>query len=281
LNILFIKCTAGFYRSLLFRQTLVIAASLLWMFPPANAQDAQELAKKLSNPIASLISLPFQLNYDKDLGADDDGYRVQLNIQPVLPISISQDWNLISRTILPVVYQDDIFADGDSQFGLGDTVQSLFFSPVEPTAGGLIWGVGPVLLIPTATENELGADQWGAGPTAVGLKQAGPWTYGALANHLWSFAGDDDRGDISATFLQPFLTYTTPDAWTFGFNSESSYDWEAEEWSVPINFQVSKLLTVGAQPISIQGGLRYWADSPDNGPEGLGLRFSVTLLFPK
>lgn len=243
------------------------------------AQDA-DLAKQLSNPIASLISVPFQFNYDTGYGPSD-GDRMTLNIQPVIPISLSDDWNLISRTILPVISQNDIAGPSGNQFGLGDTVQSLFFSPVAPGPGGLIWGAGPVILLPTGTDPLLGSDKWGAGPTGVVLKQSGPWTYGMLANHIWSFAGDDARNDISATFLQPFISYTTPDAWTFALNTETTYDWESESWSVPINFMVSKLVTVNRQPISLQAGLRYWADSPEGGPEGFGGRLSVTFLFPK
>jgi hypothetical protein len=102
-----------------------------------------------------------------------------------------------------------------------------------------------------------------------------------LANHIWSFAGNDERNDISNTFLQPFLSYTTPDAWTFALNTESTYDWKAEEWSVPINFTVSKLVKIDEQPISLTAGLRYWAAAPDNGPEGLGFRLGLTFLFPK
>lgn len=244
----------------------------------------EDLAKALSNPVASLISVPIQFNYDRRVGFENKGEQFGVKVQPVIPISINENWNLISRTIVPVIVQNDIFPPiygDDHQFGLGDIVQSLFLSPVEPGPGGLIWGAGPVLLLPTATEDELGGDKWGAGPTGVVLKQAGPWTFGALANHIWSFAGNDDRGDIDLTFVQPFVSYSTPTAWTFGVNSEATYNWESEEWSVPVNFTVSKLLKFGAQPVQLTGGVRYWADSPDTGPEGLGFRFVVTFLFPK
>lgn len=243
--------------------------------------DNSELAKKLANPVAALISVPFQLNYDQDIGSDEEGMRWTLNIQPVVPIGISENWNLISRTILPVVWQDEIFTDAGSQSGIGDIVQSLFFSPKAPTAAGWIWGVGPVFLLPTGSDDLLTTDKWGAGPTAVVLRQQGPWTYGALTNHIWSFAGDEDRGDVSSTFLQPFLSYTTPSAWTFTLNSESTYNWESEEWSVPVNGVVSKVVNIGGLLVSLGGGLRYWAESPDSGPDGWGARFIVTLLFPK
>lgn len=258
---------------------LILSAGL--MTNVAFADSSEELAKKLANPVASLISVPFQFNYDSDIGPNDSGDRSVLNIQPVIPIALNDDWNIISRTILPVVSQDDILPGAGTQTGLGDVVQSVFVSPKQPTESGWIWGAGPVLLLPTATDDLLGADKWGLGPTAVALKQNGPWTYGALANHIWSVAGDDDRSDISATFIQPFLSYTTKRAVTITASTEATYDWKSEQWAVPFLATVAKVTKIGGQLVSVGGGVRYWAESTDGGPEGFGVRIVFTLLFPK
>jgi hypothetical protein len=246
----------------------------------AQSDESQDLAKQLSNPIASLISVPIQGNYDTNIGPDDAGDKLYFNVQPVMPVSISEDWNMISRTILPIVYQDEIFPGAGDQYGFGDTVQSLFFSPKEVGPSGIIWGAGPVFLVPTGTESLLSAGKWGAGPTAVALKQTGPVTVGVLFNHIWSFAGSDRTSDVSSTFMQPFISYTTPTAWTFSLNTETTYNWTADEWSVPINAVVSKLTKIGNQPVQFFMGGRYWAESPTAGPEDFGLRFGMTFLFP-
>jgi len=260
---------------------LALALGMALHHPVAAEQSEEELAKELANPVADLVSVPFQFNYNQNLGPVDDGEQWQLNIQPVVPFSLSAEWNLISRTIVPLIHQSDLFPGAGSQSGVGDVLQSLFFSPTRPTAGGLIWGVGPVLLLPTGSNDLLTADQWAAGPTAVALQQQGPWTVGMLANHLWSFAGDDDRGEINTTFLQPFLSYTTPTAWTYTLQSESFYDWDDQQWLVPIRAVVSKVTRVGGQLVSIGGGVNYWVESPDGGPEGWGARLTITLLFPR
>ena len=266
------------------KQDLIAAALLAALAAasaPACAQKSdEEVAKATQNPIAAMISLPFEYNYDQKIGPQETGHKNYVNIQPVIPFSISQDWNLISRTILPVIDQHDIVAGSGTQSGIGDVTQSLFFSPKKPTADGWIWGAGPVFLLPTASDDLLGADKWGIGPTAVFLKQAHGWTVGTLANHIWSVGGSGSA-DISSTYLQPFLSYTTKSFTTFGMNTESTYNWKTEHWSVPINISVTQLLKIGEQRLTLKGGLRYWADSPDSGAHGWGARFTVTFLFPK
>ncbi len=246
-----------------------------------NALADSDLAKKLSNPVSDLISVPFQHNWDNRYGPVEGGRKYTLNIQPVIPISIGEDWNLISRTILPVVSQEEIFPGSGDQTGLSDTVQSAFFSPKEPTEGGVTWGVGPVFLLPTGTEPLLGTEKWGAGPTGVVLKQTGPWTIGGLVNHIWSFAGNDNRADVNSTFVQPFLAYNTPTSWTYTLQTESTYDWEAEQWNVPVHFLVAKVFKVGKQTYQIQAGPRYYAESPATGGQDWGFRLNWVMLFPK
>lgn len=260
------------------RAALMALALGLAQTAPVLAEDANDLAKQLSNPISSLISVPFQYNYNT-------GYPIPgaaqnfINIQPVIPFSLNDSWNVISRTIVPVVSLDG-FTPSGNQNGLGNTVQSFFFSPKAPTKGGLIWGAGPVFQVPTAT-NGLGPSQWGVGVTAVALKQANGWTVGALANQIWSVTNNQADGQTSAAFLQPFISYTTPKATSFSLNTESTYDWINEEWSVPINLTIGQIVKIDGKPVQLTGGLRYWADSPANGPTGLGARLVVTYLFPK
>lgn len=247
----------------------------------ASAESDRAVALAALNPVAAMFSVPFQYNYDGEIGPNEDGHRNYINVQPVLPFSIGEDWNLISRTILPIIDQDDIFPGAGSQSGIGDITQSFFFSPKKPTDSGWIWGVGPVFYLPTASDDLLGPDKWGAGPTAVFLKQANGWTYGALMNQIWSFGGSG-KTDISSTFLQPFLEYTNKSLTSFILNTESTYNWEADKdaWSVPINLMVSQFFKVGEQRMTLQAGARYWATGPDTGPHGWGARVTWTLLFP-
>jgi hypothetical protein len=244
----------------------------------AEEESSEDLAKKLQNPVASLISVPVQSNWDFGIGRAE-AMRFTVNVQPVIPISLGQSWNLIMRTIVPFIHAESPTREGDSAGGIGDITQSFFFSPTAPV-GGWILGAGPVFLYPTASDDVLGSEKWGAGPTAVLLRQESGFTYGILANHIWSFAGNDDRQDISNTFLQPFLTFTTKTFTTFGVNTESTYDWKNEQWTVPINLFVSQLVKLGKLPVQFTLGGRYYAERPMGGPDW-GLRFVVTFLFPK
>lgn len=266
------------------KATSITGFALLVLAGAVLADDAAELAKKSLNPIAAMYSLPMQYNWNQKLGPSGEGMHSVTNVQPVLPFSINEDWNLISRTILPLIDQHGLAPNGQADAsGVGDVTQSLFFSPVQNNESGWIWGVGPAFLLPTGSDDLLTEKQWAAGPTAVGLKQANGWTIGALGNHLWSLNSipADDRQKINATFLQPFLSYTTSTYTSFGINSESIYDWKARDWSVPINLTLSQLVKVGGVPVSLQVGPRYWVESSENGAEGWGARAAVTLLFPK
>lgn len=260
--------------------TLASAATL---FAQEAATDekaaAAELAKKLSNPVASLISVPIQNNWDFGIGPAN-AMRYTANVQPVIPFSISEDWNVITRTIVPIICAESPTIGSSDKSGLGDIVQSFFFAPKAPTSGGWIWGAGPVLLYPTATDDALGSEKFGLGPTAVLLKQEKGWTYGLLANHIWSVASESGRADVNATFLQPFVSFTTKKFTTFGVQTESTYDWENHQWTVPLVAQVSQLLKIGKQPVSFGLGAKYYAEGPKGGPDW-GLRFTVTFLFPK
>jgi hypothetical protein len=246
--------------------------------PAPGADDAAELAKKLSNPVASLISLPMQSNFDFHMGTGS-GWRYTLNVQPVIPIALSPKWNMISRTIIPIVHQSNVTGPGQSQSGLGDITQSLFFSPNK--SDPFVWAVGPVFLIPTATDSRLGSQKFGIGPTFLVLKQTHGWTYLILTNHIWSVAGKSSRAAVNATFLQPSMSYSTKDGWTYGINTESSYDWTGNHWSIPIIPSISKLVRFGKQPVSFGGAMKCWATTPSGGPEGCSLRVVVTALFPK
>jgi hypothetical protein len=266
-----------------YKWRLFLAIAALAMASPARAQDDQaaELAKKLSNPVANLISVPLQYNDDSYGGANDGASVSRLVIQPVVPFSLNDDWNLITRTLIPLADQKDFPLATLNESGLGDITTSLFFSPKSPTADGWIWGVGPVLLLPTASKDALGTDKWGIGPTGVALRQDGPWTVGILAGHVWSVAGNDSRNDVSSTTLQPFFSYTTKSHTTIGAYTESAYDWKGKQWSVPLIVQAGQLFKIGPQILQLAVAGKYWADSPDNGPEGWGLRVQLTFLFPK
>jgi len=257
--------------------SVAIGVSAYGQAPPEH--DAADLAKQLSNPVASLVSVPFQLNWEQGVGPGED-LRTLINFQPVLPFSLTPGTNLVARIILPYVSQPSLAAGAAPTSGFGDILFSMFFSPAR--SKGVIWALGPVLSLPMSADPFLGSGKWGIGPTGIVLKQAGSWTVGALVNHVWSFAGDPDRADVSQTFIQPFLAYGLKSGVTLTLQSESSANWKAEsgeEWTVPINGQVSKVVKLGRHPMSIAFGAGYYVESPEGGPEWK-IRTAITLLFP-
>jgi len=246
--------------------------------PAPAAPESAELAKKLSNPISDLVSVPFQFNWEQNVGPSE-GTRFILNVQPVMPFALSKDWNLVTRVIMPFVSQPTLFAGGAPAGGISDITTSFFFSPRKVSAFTI--AAGPVIVLPSTSEPTLGTGKWSAGPTVIVLKQQGPWTYGVLWNQVWSFSGDSSRADVNQMFLQPFLAYQATHTVTLTLQSEMTANWEADDqqWSVPINVSVSKLSSFGAFPASYAIGFGGYAVHPEVGPSWK-LRGAITILLP-
>ncbi len=264
---------------------------------PAQAQaqkSTEELAKAAQNPVADMISLPFQNNTNFDYGPDDDVQNI-LNIQPVWPFRIAPDWNLITRTILPVVYQPDLTlpvtvspgvvedVNVNGAFGLGDLNETLYFSPAK--SGKVIWGVGPTFTFPTATDDVLGSGKWSAGPAFVVLTMPGHWVVGALINNQWSYAGSSNRADVNAMLLQYFINYNFAKGWYVTTAPINTANWEAssdDRWTVPIGGGVGKIFHAGKQAMNASVDAYYNVVKPDNVPAAdWQLRIQLQLLFPK
>jgi len=257
--------------------TVLFCCFFLVLAGNGYGQDqATDLAKKTQNPVSDLISVPFQNNFNFGVGPQDKLQYI-LNIQPVLPQRISEQWNWIHRAIIPIIDQP---APVD-EFGLGDIQYQGFLSPANP--GKLTWGVGPVLQVPSATDDQLGTEKWSAGVGAVALQMTGPWVYGVLANNIWSFAGDDNRLDVNQMLIQPFVNYNLGKGLAVGTSPIITANWEAssgQKWTVPLGAQISQIIPIGKIPVSFLLGAYYNVEKPDNGPDW-SLRFQFALLFPK
>ena len=279
--------------------TTIFLLSLLTTSAPGQQEpSAEELAKKTQNPVADLVSVPLQSNFNFGAGAHHNKMIYVLNIQPVIPISISEDWNLITRTIMPIINQPSLFptfggsVHSTTGTGLGDINPTAFLSPARP--GELIWGVGPTMTLPTATDRDLGSGKWSAGPAAVALTMQGHWVLGALMNNQWSFAGWGDK-PVNAMLLQWFVNYNLPDGWYLTTSPIVTADWKADKagdvWTVPLGGGVGKLFRLGQilpleghpiakLPINTQLAAYGNIAKPEFGP-AWQLRFQIQFLFPK
>ncbi|MBP1777183.1 MAG: neuromedin [candidate division NC10 bacterium] len=256
-----------------------VALTMLALLGAASgwtAEETTELAKKSQNPIADLISVPFQSNFNFGVGPKNVTQYL-LNVQPVIPFKLTSEWNLITRTVLPIINQPSP-ADGiQSAFGLGDLNPSFFLSPAKPDA--LIWGVGPTFTLPTATDTSLGSGKWSLGPTAVALAIQGPWVFGALANQQWSFAGDSDRRSVSQLLVQPFLNYNFRDGWYLTSSPIITANWMADsgnKWTVPLGGGFGKV----GLPVNTQLQAFYNVEKPHDAADWT-LRFQLQFLLPK
>lgn len=264
----------------------VLALSLMAAVPSrARAQreppedESAALAKKLSNPISDLVSVPLQFNWEQKVGPAELS-RFILNVQPVIPFGLNDHWNLIFRTIMPLVGQPPLAAGGLSEFGMGDMTTSFFFSPTSK--GGFTVGAGPVFVTPSSYSPTLGSGKFSIGPTVVALNQSGPWTVGVLWNQVWSVAGDPARADVNQMFLQPFLAYQRTKTVTLTVQSETTADWHAttDTWTVPINFLISKLSSFGTFPASYQLGAGVFPAHGTLGPQWK-IRAAIVVLLPR
>lgn len=271
------KISIGFFLFLIIISPILLTAQDAPKPPAGAPSEAEQLAKKLANPIASLISVPFQNNTYYGIGAYKGTQNV-LNFQPVIPVKINKDWNLITRVIVPIVTQYNVTGENTSQSGLSDITASGFFSPAQ-THNGLTWGVGSAFLIPTATNTYLGTGKFGIGPTAVILKQTNGFTFGALANQIWSVAGAADRAAVSQLFVQPFFTYNFKSGAGIGLVGAITQDWENKNTSTTLTLPFSGITKFGKQIIQLALGPQLPLSGPAKGD--FGWRAQLVLIFPK
>jgi len=246
----------------------------------AQTQESAEIAKQAQNPIANLISVPFENDFNPQTGISKDDSYV-LEIKPVIPIRLSNNWTLITRTIIPVIQVPDLAPGVNGTSGLGDVQESLFLSPTK--AGPVIWGAGPVISFPTATQDILGTKKLSIGPTVVVLRIQGHWLFGSLAQNLWSVGGPSARPDVNQMLLQPFVNYNLPHKWYLTSSPVITANWERssdERWVVPVGGGVGKIVHFGKLPVNVYAQLFRNVERPD-GTTHWSARFQMQFLFPK
>ncbi len=222
---------------------------------PSAEAATEQLQKAVQNPVASLISVPLQNNTNFNIASYDRTQNV-LNIQPVIPVNVSQNWMVIARIIQPIVWQPYPNATTGGEFGFGDMNPSFFLSPRRP--GKLIWGFGPAFVIPTATNTILGQGKFSLGPSLVALVQPEHWTLGALVNNVWSVAGSGSRPPVNQMLLQYFINYNMKKSWYLSMSPIITANWMATSgnvWTVPFGGGIGRIMKLGFQPVNIHGAV--------------------------
>ena len=265
-----------------------ISLAMLLLPVVASAEMSQEeIAKASQNPLTAMYSLPIQNNTYFNIGPDDKTKNIA-NFQPVLPFDLNDDWTVVTRTIVPLVSNPSLGqAPYERTFGIGDTTFTAFFTPKAATESGWIWGIGPSLYFPTATDNDLGTNKWGAGASAVALKMDGKFVYGALVSNVWSFAGsgqDEGIEKVNAMTFQPFVNYNLDDGWFVASVPIITANWEADSdhtWTVPMGLGVGRAMKLGKIPMTAQIHGYYNVMTPDDYGDEWQMRIQVQLLFPR
>jgi hypothetical protein len=250
-----------------------------WQTPDTNTATS-ELAKAVQNPVASLISVPVQNNSNFGIAPNDRTQNV-LNVQPVIPLQMNPDWNMIIRWITPIIWQPFPAEKSAGVYGFGDMNPSFFLSPAKP--GKLIWGFGPAFVLPTATDQALGQGKFSLGPSLVGLVEPKHWTIGALVNNVWSVAGPSSRPNVNQMTLQYFINYNLDKGWYLSTSPIITANWKAtqgNQWVVPVGGGVGRVFRLGFQPCNVTAQVFGNAARPSNSLPW-GIRLQIALLFPK
>ena len=256
-----------------------MAGVLLDQEPPPAPQE--EVLRQLANPLSAMASVATFLDFDYHIGPGEDGHRTSMLVQPTIPLRLGETWNLVSRTILPIVYQEEISPGSGTQTGIGDLSEVVYVAKVEPGPRGWVWGGGPIVQVPIGSEDLLTNGKFSLGPSMAFVKQEGDLTYGMIASQLWSIGGSDQRPDVNVGLLDPFVTYRSEGLWNLTLHVPATYNFHAQQWTVPVSLTVEKLVSFQSMPVTITFGVRYWAEGPDSAPHDLAFRFGLTLVLPK
>jgi len=254
--------------------------------PAPQAQDEkrtneEELLRNLANPLAGLATVSLNFDFDYHVGPEEEGHRSSLFLETTLPIHLGDVWSLVSRTALPLVYQEEVTPGAGNQLGIGDLTEIVYIARVQPGRFGWIWGLGPLLRAPVGSEDLLSSRKWAVGPSAALVRQNDDFTIGLIASQLWSVGGSDQRPGVNVGIYEPFITYRSEGLWNLSLRVPCAYDYQARQWTIPVALTVEKLVSFRKVPTTISFGFHYWVEVPDSAPHDLAFSFGLRFVLPK